>query len=125
MIAHRTSAFWTYLSLVLGMAADADRYTGPWRVRTAHPALILNNRYDPATAYLNAVRMSELLTGSRLVIVEGWGHTTRETSSTCANRTRALPCRPVASPTRDDLPTGHRAVCSQVSSDHRGAVAVQ
>ena len=81
-------AFWTYLSLPCSVwpAKDADRYTGPWRVRTAHPALILNNRYDPATAYLNAVRMSELLTGSRLVIVEGWGHTTRETNSTCANR---------------------------------------
>lgn len=81
-------AFWTYLSLPCSVwpVKDADRYTGPWRVRTAHPALVLNNRYDPATGYPNAVRMSQLLTGSRLVIVEGWGHTTRDTLSACADR---------------------------------------
>ena len=66
-------------------AQDADRYTGPWRARTA-PALILNNRHDPATGYRNALRMSEVLPGSRVVIVEGWGHTARDSQSTCANR---------------------------------------
>ena len=80
-------SFWTYLSLPCSVwrVKDADRYTGPWRVRTA-PALILNNRYDPATSYHNAFRMSELLPGSRVVIVEGWGHPARESQSSCANR---------------------------------------
>jgi hypothetical protein len=35
--------------------------------------LVLNTRYDPATGHRNAVRMTELLAGSRLVTVEGWG----------------------------------------------------
>jgi pimeloyl-ACP methyl ester carboxylesterase len=80
-------AFWTYLTLPCSVwpAMDADRYTGPWRVRTAHPALVLNNLYDPATAYRNGVSMVKLLPGSRLVTVHGWGHTVRETHSQCAN----------------------------------------
>jgi pimeloyl-ACP methyl ester carboxylesterase len=81
-------AFWTYLSLPCAVwpARDNDRYTGPWRVRTPNPALVLNNRFDPATGHRNAVRMTELLPGSRLVTVEGWGHTVRETRSACAER---------------------------------------
>jgi pimeloyl-ACP methyl ester carboxylesterase len=80
-------AFWTYLTLPCAAwpAKDADRYTGPWRVRTAHPALVMNNRFDPAAGHPNAVRMTELLPGSRLVTVEGWGHTVRETRSVCAD----------------------------------------
>ena len=80
-------AFWTYLTLPCAAwpAHDTDRYTGPWRVRTAHPALVLNTRYDPATGHRNAVRMTDLLPGSRLVTVEGWGHTARDTRSACAD----------------------------------------
>jgi pimeloyl-ACP methyl ester carboxylesterase len=80
-------AYWTYLTLPCSVwpAHAGDRYTGPWRVRTAHPALILNNRFDPATRHDNAIRMTELLPGSRLVTNEGWGHTVRETRSTCAD----------------------------------------
>jgi len=95
-------AFWTYLTLPCAVwpARDADRYDGPWRVRPAHPALVLNTRYDPATDYRNAVHMAELLAGSRLVTVEGWGHTARDTRSACADAyleryllDRALPSR--------------------------------
>ena len=95
-------AFWTYLTLPCAAwpAHDADRYTGPWRVRTANPALVLNTRYDPATRLGNAVRMTDLLPGSRLVTVEGWGHTARDTHSPCADAIltrylvdRALPAR--------------------------------
>jgi pimeloyl-ACP methyl ester carboxylesterase len=81
-------SFWTYLSLpcVVWAAHDHDRYSGPWHVRTARPALVLNNRWDPATGFRNAVRMTHLLTGSGLVIVEGWGHTVRDTHSDCADQ---------------------------------------
>jgi pimeloyl-ACP methyl ester carboxylesterase len=54
-------------------------------VHTAHPALVLNPRYDPAADHSNAVHMTELLAGSRLVTVEGWGHTVRDTHSACAD----------------------------------------
>jgi pimeloyl-ACP methyl ester carboxylesterase len=66
-------------------ARDTGRYIGPWRVHTAHPALVLNPRYDPAADHSNAVHMTELLAGSRLVTVEGWGHTVRDTHSACAD----------------------------------------
>jgi pimeloyl-ACP methyl ester carboxylesterase len=81
-------AFWTYLSLPCAAwpAKDTDRYSGPWRVRTAHPALVINNRYDPATGHRNAVKMTDLLQGSRLLTVEGWGHTARDTHSVCADQ---------------------------------------
>ena len=46
---------------------------------------VLNTRIDPATGLFNAVRMTRLLPGSRLVTVEGWGHTARETKSACAD----------------------------------------
>jgi hypothetical protein len=80
-------AWWTYISLPCAVwpARDDDRYTGPWRTRTATPALVLNNRYDPATPLRNAVRLTELLIGSRLVVVEGWGHKALRTRSTCAD----------------------------------------
>lgn len=80
-------AYWTYLALPCSVwpAQDHDRYTGPWQARTANPALVLNNRFDPATRHRNAIRMSELLSGSRLVTNEGWGHTVRETESACAD----------------------------------------
>ena len=80
-------AFWTYLTLPCAVwpARDADRYVGPWHVRAAHPALILNTRFDPAADHSNAIHMTELLAGSRLVTVEGWGHTARDTNSACAD----------------------------------------
>ena len=36
--------------------------------------LLLNNRYDPATPYRNAVRVHDLLPNSALVTVDGVGH---------------------------------------------------
>jgi pimeloyl-ACP methyl ester carboxylesterase len=79
-------AKWTYLSLPCAVwpTKDTDRFSGPWQVRTA-PALLLNTRFDPATPHRNAVHMAALLTGSRLVTVEGWGHTALATRSACAD----------------------------------------
>lgn len=49
-----------------GRVRDADRYSGPYQVTPAYPALILNNRHDPIPPWRNAVTMSRLLRGSRL-----------------------------------------------------------
>ena len=59
----------------LWQSHDADRYTGSFQVRTANPVLVTSNRYDPATPYENAVDTVGLLSGSRLLTVNGWGHT--------------------------------------------------
>jgi pimeloyl-ACP methyl ester carboxylesterase len=72
-----TCAFWR------GQATE--RYTGPWTAHTRTPILILGNRYDPATPYRNAVKVSGLLPNSRLLTVDGVGHGSL-LSSTCAGR---------------------------------------
>ncbi|WP_067675974.1 alpha/beta hydrolase [Nocardia miyunensis] len=77
--AYETSpcAFW--------QASSTDRYTGPWDIHTANPALLLNNRFDPATPLPGAIDLAAHLSGSRLLINEGWGHIVTD-KSTCALR---------------------------------------
>ncbi len=64
---------------------DGDRYAGPFDTPTAHPLLLVSNRYDPATPYAGAVRAARLLPGSRLLTVDGWGHISAGKSA-CADR---------------------------------------
>jgi pimeloyl-ACP methyl ester carboxylesterase len=55
---------------------DRSVYRGPFDRQTANPVLILTNRHDPATDIAGAIALREELPNSRLVVVEGWGHTT-------------------------------------------------
>jgi pimeloyl-ACP methyl ester carboxylesterase len=64
-------------------AAAQDRYAGPWNRPTASTILLLGNTGDPITAYQDSVAMSHDLARARLLTVDGYGHTTGETS-TCA-----------------------------------------
>ncbi|MGH3671774.1 MAG: alpha/beta hydrolase [Pseudonocardiaceae bacterium] len=80
------------LSALFGMAqciawpaADRDRYLGPWDRRRQHPILIVNNRYDPETPLWNAQATRDELGDARLLIVEGYGHTTLNERSACAS----------------------------------------
>ncbi len=77
---------WLSFGCTFWKAWDAGRYTGSYYATPAYPALILNNRYDPITPLRNAVTMSRLLRGSRLVIVNGWGHSTLTNPGRCAAR---------------------------------------
>jgi pimeloyl-ACP methyl ester carboxylesterase len=54
---------------------DADRYDGPWTRRTSNPVLVVGTRFDPATRYQGAVILDNLLPRSRLLTLDGWGHT--------------------------------------------------
>jgi pimeloyl-ACP methyl ester carboxylesterase len=54
---------------------DPDRYAGPWTRRTSNPVLVVGNRFDPATRYQGAVTLANLLPRSRLLTLDGWGHT--------------------------------------------------
>ena len=54
---------------------DGDRYIGPFDVRTANDVLIIGNRNDPATRYQDAVSTSRIMPVSRLLTLEGSGHT--------------------------------------------------
>jgi pimeloyl-ACP methyl ester carboxylesterase len=53
----------------------ADRYVGPWRVRTSAPVLVVGNFFDGVTGYSGARATSRLLENSRLLSYAGWGHT--------------------------------------------------
>jgi pimeloyl-ACP methyl ester carboxylesterase len=55
---------------------DPDRYLGPWRARTSAPALILGTRFDPVTPYEDAVKLDRIMPRSRLLTLNGYGHTT-------------------------------------------------
>lgn len=81
---------WTWASSICAAwpAADLDRYTGPWSHSTANPVLVIGNRFDPATRYAGAVTASGLLSNSRLLTVDGWGHTSLFLSA-CADNVQA------------------------------------
>ena len=68
---------WTWVSSICAEwpTADADRYVGPFTRSTANPVLVVGNKYDPATRYEGALIVDALLPSSRLLTVEGWGHT--------------------------------------------------
>jgi pimeloyl-ACP methyl ester carboxylesterase len=68
---------WTWVSSICAEwpTADSDRYMGPFTARTANPVLVVGNLFDPATRYEGAQTVAELLPNSRLLTVNGWGHT--------------------------------------------------
>ncbi|MFD3625936.1 alpha/beta hydrolase [Streptomyces sp. NPDC058698] len=66
-------------------ATAAHRYTGPWDRPTAHPVLVVNPTYDPATSYQAAEAMTGALADARLLTLEGYGHTALLNPSTCVN----------------------------------------
>ncbi len=81
---------WTWASspCPLWPFRDRDRYTGPWRARTANPVLVIGNLYDPATRYEGAKRLRGLLPDSALLTVDVPGHTSLGISA-CAGAVTA------------------------------------
>jgi pimeloyl-ACP methyl ester carboxylesterase len=78
--------YWAYAGQVCASwpRLDPDRYRGPWNRRTAAPILFVSTRYDPATAYHNAVETNQLMPGSRLLTVQGYAHAGFGAPSSCA-----------------------------------------
>ncbi|MDT8914024.1 alpha/beta hydrolase [Amycolatopsis sp. PS_44_ISF1] len=64
---------------------DEDRYTGPWNRPRAHPVLVLNNRYDPATPLSDAHATAAELGDGKVLVVDGSGHTSLNGPSACAS----------------------------------------
>ena len=78
---------WTWVSSACAVweGFDQDRYLGPFNRRTRNPLLVVGNRFDPATRYEGAQIVHDLMPGSSLLTVEGWGHTSTFLSL-CADR---------------------------------------
>jgi hypothetical protein len=76
-------SLWTWATAACAdwPGADGDRYLGPWTAKTSNSVLVIGNLYDPATAYSGAVIVDKLLPRSRLLTLDGWGHTSLAVSS--------------------------------------------
>ncbi|MEV6953468.1 alpha/beta hydrolase [Streptomyces sp. NPDC051183] len=118
---------WDYEWCAQWPATAAQRYTGPWNRRTAHPILVVNPRYDTATPYQSAEAMTRELADARLLTLEGYGHTALLNPSACVNRyavryltTGALP--PVGATCRQDAPPFGPAEPPAGSGPGRGIV---
>ncbi len=72
--------FWLYLRQpCAAWPTPADgypqRYPGPWTQHSTAPALLFNNRFDPATPVDSARRAASAMGTARLVVVtDGYGH---------------------------------------------------
>jgi len=82
-----------------------DAFVGPWQVDTSAPVLLVANFHDPATPVSGARALNTLLGGSRLLLLNTWGHgaigqsdcTTSRMSSYLVNGTLPPPgfvCKP-------------------------------
>jgi pimeloyl-ACP methyl ester carboxylesterase len=60
-----------------------DSYRGPWNASTPNPILLIGTRYDPNTAYANAVRAERRLGNAVLLTHEGYGHLSFKDPSAC------------------------------------------
>lgn len=69
-------------------AGAVDRFAGPWDAETEVPILLIGTRYDPSTAYQNAVRSERLLGDAVLLTHEGFGHLSMNDESTCIEEWR-------------------------------------
>jgi pimeloyl-ACP methyl ester carboxylesterase len=67
---------WTWVSSPCAKwpGSKADAYRGPWAVDTSAPVLVVGNSHDPATPITGARVLNTKLEGSRLLIMDGWGH---------------------------------------------------
>jgi TAP-like protein len=63
-----------------------DTYRGPWNASTPNPILLINQRYDPNTAYANAVRAESVLGNAVLLTHEGYGHLSFQNPSACVDK---------------------------------------
>jgi hypothetical protein len=49
---------------------------------------VIGTRYDPATPYINAVRVSQRLGNARLLTSNGYGHVSFHDPSSCVDQAR-------------------------------------
>ena len=67
---------WTWASSQCAQwpGSKADSFFGPWAVDTSAPVLVIGNAHDPATPISGARVLNSKLAGSRLLMMNGWGH---------------------------------------------------
>jgi pimeloyl-ACP methyl ester carboxylesterase len=66
---------WVGLPCEFWALQDRDAFHGPWQQTTRAPVLVIGTRFDPATPYRQARPYADLFPASRLLTLDGWGHT--------------------------------------------------
>lgn len=66
---------WAYSACAAWPGSATDAYHGPFDTALATPPLLVGNTRDGATPLAGARAAQALHTGSRLVTLDGWGHT--------------------------------------------------
>lgn len=67
---------WTWSSSICSRwpGSSADAFRGPWKTKTSTPLLVIGNAHDPATPIRGARAVNRLFDGSRMLMLDGWGH---------------------------------------------------
>jgi pimeloyl-ACP methyl ester carboxylesterase len=113
-------AYWTWGSSICHSwpGSKESRYAGGFKVKTDAPVLVVNTLFDPSTPYHGARLVERLLEDSRLLTVNGWGHTSLFVSD-CADNIvadyllrgdlpeKGVSCDPDVTPFGASLPAGH------------------
>lgn len=84
----RVNGWWLWAPCAAWPVRGQDSYRGPWNASTPNPILLIGTRYDPNTAYKNAVRTQRLLGNAVLLTHDGYGHISYQDPSACVERAR-------------------------------------
>lgn len=80
--------WWQWAPCATWPVRGEDAYRGPWGASTTTPILLIGTRFDPNTAYRNAVRAQRLLGNAVLLTHDGYGHLSYQDSSACVEQAR-------------------------------------
>ena len=82
----RVQGWWEWAPCASWPVRGEDSYRGPWGAATPNPILLIGTRYDPNTAYVNAVRAERRLGNAILLTHDGHGHVSFQNPSACIDR---------------------------------------
>jgi pimeloyl-ACP methyl ester carboxylesterase len=80
--------WWLWAPCASWPVRGQDNYRGPWNATTNNRILVIGTRHDPATAYINAVRVARRLGNAALLTHDGFGHVSFQDPSKCIDRAR-------------------------------------
>ncbi len=84
----RVNGWWLWAPCAAWPVRGQDSYRGPWNASTPNPILLIGTRYDPNTAYQNAVRAQRVLGNAVLLTHDGYGHISYQDPSACIEQAR-------------------------------------
>jgi pimeloyl-ACP methyl ester carboxylesterase len=82
------NGWWLWAPCAAWPVRGEDAYHGRWNASTKTPILLIGTRYDPNTAYRNAVRSQRLLGNAVLLTHDGYGHVSYQDPSACVETAR-------------------------------------